>query len=82
MCADLRKLADNKTPVEYVRMDNSGENKKFIERAYSADWKLAPKWEFTLRNTPQQNGLVEVDLAMIAGRARAMCNAAKMSKET
>jgi hypothetical protein len=38
--------------------------------------------EFTARNTPQQNGLVEVKIATIAGRARAMCNAAHMNNET
>ena len=60
-------------------MDNSGENKKLVERASGADWKLTPKWEFTARSTPQQNGLVEVEFATIAGRARAMCYAAHMS---
>ena len=60
-------------------MDNSGENKKLVERASGADWKLNPKWEFTARSTPQQNGLVEVEFATIAGRARAMCNAAHMN---
>ena len=79
MCKDLRDLADNGKPAEFIRMDNSGENKKFVERAESADWKLNPTWEFTARNTPQQNGLVEVEFATIAGRARAMCNAANMN---
>ena len=37
------------------------------------------QWEFTVCSTLQQNGLVEVEFATIAGRARAMCNAAHMS---
>ena len=78
MCKRLRDLADANKAVKYVRMDNSGENKKFVERAESADWKLKCNWEFTSRSTPQQNGLVEVQIATIAGRARAMCNAANM----
>eukprot|EP00804_Cyclotella_cryptica_P028830 CCRYP_019720-RA/>CCRYP_019720-RA protein AED:0.58 eAED:0.63 QI:0/0/0/0.5/1/1/4/0/888 len=79
MCAFMRRLADKGMAAEYIRMDNSGENKKLVERATGADWKLNPKWEFTARSTPQQNGLVEVEFATIAGRARAMCNAANMS---
>jgi len=38
--------------VEYIRMDNSGENKKLVERASGADRKLTPKWEFTACSTP------------------------------
>lgn len=65
--------------AEYIRMENSGENKKLVERATGAEWKLNPKWEFMARSTRQQNGLVEVEFATIARRARAMCNAARMS---
>ena len=62
-------------------MDNSGENNKFVERAASADWKLTHKNKFTSRNTPQQNGIVEVQFATIAGRGRAMCNHANIPEE-
>jgi hypothetical protein len=65
--------------VEYIRMDNSGENMLLVECVSGADWNLAPKWEFTACSTPQQNGLVEVEFTTIVGRARAMCNAAHMS---
>ena len=67
MCQVLNKLKEQGLKVKYVRMDNSGENKKFVVT-----------WEFTARNTPQENGIIEVALATIAGRARAMCNAAHM----
>ena len=40
MCKDLCKLADDGKPAKFIRMDNSGENKKFVERAESSDWKL------------------------------------------
>lgn len=33
-------LADDGKPAKFIRMDNSGENKKFVERAESSDWKL------------------------------------------
>jgi hypothetical protein len=79
MRAFLRKRSEKGMTAEYIRMDNSGENKKLVERASGADWKLTPKWEFMAHSTPQQNGLVEVEFATIAGRARAMCNAAHMS---
>ena len=61
-----------------VRMDNSGENKKFKERSSDSDWKLDLVYEYTSRSTPQQNSLVEVQLATIAGRARAMLNHARV----
>jgi len=63
-------------------MDNSGENKKFLVQAKDSGWLLSFQAEFTVRNTPQQNGLVEVKIATIAGRARAMCNGAHMNNET
>ena len=78
MCKVLHELKTKKKPVKFVRMDNSGENKKFVEKAESAEWKHVCTWEFTARSTPQENGIIEVGLATIAGRARAMCNAANM----
>ena len=78
MCAFLRKLSDRGMTAEYIRMDNSGENKKLVECASGAEWKLSPKWEFTACSTPQQNGLVEVEFATIAGHAKIMCNASNM----
>ncbi len=78
MCKVLHELKVKKKPVKFVRMDNSGENKKFVEKAESAEWKHVCTWEFTARSTPQENGMIEVGLATIAGRGRAMCNAANM----
>jgi len=46
-------------------MDNASENKKLVERASGAEWKLTPKWEFTACSTPQQNGLVEVEIRFV-----------------
>ncbi len=78
MCKDLCKLADDGKPDKFILMDTSRENKMFVDHAESNDRKLNLVWEFTARNTPWQNGLVEVEFAAIAGRARAMCNAANM----
>ena len=81
-CKYIKSLENRQLHVQYIRMDNSGENKKFLERAKDSEWQLGFEAEFTARNTPQQNGLVEVKIATIAGRARAMCNAANMDNDT
>ena len=78
MCINLHKLIDQEKVVKFIWMDNSGENKKFVEYAENSDWKLNLVWEFTARDTPQQNGLVEVEFAIIIGRTRAMYNVSNM----
>ncbi len=42
------------------------------------EWKLATKVEYTARETPQHNGLVEVGIATQAQLARAMFNDANI----
>ena len=41
-------------------MDNAGENKKEVMQLQSASWKNPVVVEYTSRDTPQQNFLVEV----------------------
>lgn len=65
-------------PVENVRLDNAGENKKMKARSESADWKMNINWEFTARNTPQQNHLAELGFTTLAKGARAMMHAANV----
>ena len=57
-CKYITSLENRGLKVEKIRMDNSGENKKFLVRAKDSDWMLKFQAEFTARNTPQQNGLV------------------------
>ena len=64
--------------IKHVRSDNAGENKTLRDRAQSVDWKLNIKWEYTSRNTPQQNSPVEVGFHTIANRARAMMHQANV----
>ena len=45
--------------ITHVRLDNVGENIYFEERYESMDWKLVLQWEFTSRNTLQQNSIAE-----------------------
>ena len=65
-------------PVQFVRGDNAGENKKLKERLKSADWKLSVDFEWTARATPQQNSLAEVGFTTIGNRGRAMMIAANI----
>ena len=74
----LRDFTDRGYPPKAIRMDNAGENKKFMEVARSNEWNIKAEMECTSRSTPQQNNLVEINFATIGGRARAMCNYAKM----
>ena len=61
-CELFKKWSQDEKPVGAVRLDNAGENVKLQQRANSADWQLDINFEFTPRNTPQQNHLVEVGL--------------------
>ena len=64
-----------------MRLDNAGENILLQSRSQSADWKLNLNFEFTARNTPQQNSLAEVAIATIAMRGRAMMHRANVPME-
>ena len=58
--------------VKHIRCDNAGKNIKTEER-FVKD-KRGITFEYTARNTPQQNGKVERTFAMLFGRVRAMLN--------
>jgi hypothetical protein len=64
--------------VQAIRLDNAGENKSLKQRCDSKDWQLGIKFEFTARDTPQQNSLAEVGFATIANRGRAMMHQANL----
>eukprot|EP00957_Ditylum_brightwellii_P083473 6345666-Ditylum_brightwellii.AAC.1 len=64
-CEQLNKWKANGKAVKYLRCDNAGENKALEKRCASADWKLGIEFEYTARDTPQQNSLVEVGFATI-----------------
>ena len=71
-CVQLSKWKRSGKIVTHLRLDNAGENVKLKERCESSDWKLDIKFEFTARDTPQQNSLAEVSFATIANRGRAL----------
>jgi len=64
-----------------MRLDNAGENKLLKKRCDSKDWKLGIEFEFTARDTPQQNSLAEVGFATIANRGPALMHRANVSFE-
>ena len=69
----------NKFKIERWKFDNAGENvatqKAFEEQGFGI------KIEYTARETPQQNGMVERAFATLYGRIRALNNHAGFEKE-
>ena len=79
-CELFQLWKQNGKEVKVVRCDNAGENLKLDNRLKSADWKLNVKFEYTARNTPQQNSLAEKAFDTLYSRGRAMMNAANIPK--
>ena len=77
-CVKIQKWKEADVPIKYVRCDNAGENKSLQARADSSDWKLGLTFEYTARDTPQQNHLAELAFATLANRGRAMMHAANI----
>ena len=77
-CEQFQKWKDKGMPVKFVRLDNAGENTKLQKRCDSEAWKLAIDFEFTARDTPQQNHLAELGFAVLANRGRAIMHRANI----
>jgi hypothetical protein len=77
-CEQLYRWKQNGINVDYIRLDNAGENKLLKQRSESKDWKFDITFEFTARATPQQNALAELGFATLANRGRAMMSAANV----
>ena len=71
-CKQLSRWQAAGFPVQYLRMDNAGENKALEKAMNGKDWKLNITPEYTARNSPQQNHLAEIAIAVIGNKARAM----------
>jgi hypothetical protein len=71
-CQLLNKWKQENMPVKHVRLDNAGENELLKTRTQSKDWKLNLTFEFTARDTPQQNHLAELGFASLANKGRAL----------
>jgi hypothetical protein len=68
-CEQFKKWEQNGHKVDVVCMDNSGENLKLEKRGQSNNWKLGIMFEKTARDTPQQNGLAEIGITVVANKA-------------
>lgn len=75
----IKTLKNNGKEVKYIRCDNAGENVALKHRI--DDEGINIEFEFTARETPQQNGKVERAFATLYGRMRAMMLHAKWSQE-
>ena len=81
-CEKISKCKEAGRPVQILRQDNAGENKKLAKRLRSSAWKCSDtKIEFTAKETPQQNALAELGFTHMAGMARAMMNHANVPAE-
>ena len=70
-----------KVIVQTIRCDNAGENKILEENCKATTGLAHIKFQYTPRDTPQFNGVVERAFATLYGRVRAMNNAANLSQD-
>ena len=75
--AYLRKMHKDGTPVEILRMDYGGEN-QLIEQAIALDPLVTTKVQYTPRDSPQYNGIVERKFAWLWHGVRSVLNQAKL----
>eukprot|EP00957_Ditylum_brightwellii_P193923 14768399-Ditylum_brightwellii.AAC.1 len=64
-CIKLNKWKQGGKTFKYIRLDNANKNTVLEKRCDSAVWKLGIEFEYTARDTPQQNSLVLVRFATI-----------------
>ena len=77
-CEQLHKWQQSNIGITHLRLDNAGENKLLQTQCASKDWKMKCEFEFTARDTPQQNSLAEVGFATLANRGWAMMHRANL----
>ena len=80
-CQLIDKWKQEGNEVKKIRCDNGGENIGLKSELSGSKWKLNPDFEFTARDTPQQNSRVEVGIYTIARRGIAMMINANVPKE-
>ena len=64
VCEQLQKWKQKGLGIDVIRMDNAEENKVLQARADSKAWKLGLEYEYTARDTPQQNQLAEIAITV------------------
>ena len=81
VCEQLYRWKQNGLGIEVIRCDNAGENKLLQQRCNSKDWKLNIEFEFTARDTPQQNHQAEIAITNINNQGRALLHRANIPNE-
>jgi hypothetical protein len=80
-CRLFQLLRENGVEIKRLCMDNGGENKSLANMLKSKDSKFPLKIEYTARDTPQQNSLVETAFAANVRRSLAVYVAAGVPQE-
>jgi hypothetical protein len=80
-CRLFQLLREKGVEIKRLRMDNGGENLSLANMVKSKDWKFPLTIEFTARDTPQQNSLVETAFTANVQRSLAVYVAAGVPKE-
>lgn len=75
----IKRLNNDGKTVKFIRCDNAGENVALQNRIEEEGINVS--FEYTARQTPQQNGKVERAFATLYGRMRAMMIGANWSEE-
>ena len=65
VCRQFHKNKDSDMPVKIARCENAGKKTLFEKQSNSSEWKLSLDFEYTTRDTPQQNSLAGVIFVMI-----------------
>ena len=68
----LHKIINDGKNIKFIRLDNSGENKNLHEISIEEHMKI--KFEFTSRDKPMQNGVVERNFQTLYNLLRATLN--------
>ena len=77
-CEQFHKWQQSNISITHLRLDNAGENKLLQTQCASKDWKMNFEFEFTARDTPQQNSLTEVGFATLVNCRWAMMHHANL----
>jgi hypothetical protein len=75
-CQMLQEWGNNEKSIKIIRCDDAGENRALEACLRSSNWKIYLKFEYTGKDTPQQNHLAEISFHTIANRGRAILNSA------
>eukprot|EP00957_Ditylum_brightwellii_P093323 7106799-Ditylum_brightwellii.AAC.1 len=72
MCVQVKKWKDSAFSVKHMQCNNADENQLLEKRCNSAEWQLGVYFEYTAWDTPQQNHLTELKLALLANKDQAL----------